>query len=55
MVVSNKEYDVKALVLLSKILFQRHGPRDNIANLVTFKLNRGSLKLHKHTVCKVIM
>ena len=46
MVAWNIESDVKALVLLSKILCQRRGPRDDIANLVTFKLNRGSLKLH---------
>ena len=38
MVVWNKEWDVKALVLLSKTLFQIRGARDDIANLVIFKL-----------------
>ena len=28
--------NVKALVLLSKILFERRSPRDDIANLVIF-------------------
>ena len=43
--VRNKEEDVEALVLSSKTLFQRRGPRGDIANLVIFKLNIGSLKL----------
>ena len=38
MVFWNKERDVKALVLLWRILFQRHGPLDDFANLVIFKL-----------------
>ena len=43
--VRNKEEDVEALVLSSKTLFQRRGPRGDIANLVIFKLNIGSIKL----------
>ena len=42
---SKKEEDVKALVLLSKILFKKLGPRDASASLVFLKLNLGSLKL----------
>ena len=32
----DKEGDVKALVILSKILFQRCGPHEGIANLIKF-------------------
>ena len=42
----NKEEDVKALQILSKILFQRQSTRDDVVNLAIFKLNLGSLKLH---------
>ena len=46
MIFWNKEGDVKALILLSKILFQRRDPGDNIASLVIFKLNLDSSKLY---------
>ena len=46
MIFWNKEGDVKALVLLSKILFQRRRWRGDIASLVIFKLNLCSLKLY---------
>ena len=42
----DKKEDLKALVLLSKILFKRCGPRDVIANLVIFKQNLVYLKLY---------
>ena len=38
--------DVQALLLSSKSFFQRRYIRDDIANLIIFKLNLGSLKLH---------
>ena len=35
----NREEGGKSLALLSKILFQRRGPHDDIANIIIFKLN----------------
>ena len=38
----NKEEDAKALLSLSKILFQRGGLCDSVVNVIIFKVNLGS-------------
>ena len=47
--------NVKALVLLSTILFQRRSPRDNIANLVIFLAKPRFLETVRTVLCEIIM
>ena len=47
--------NVKALVLLSKILFQRRSPRDDVANLVIFLAKPRFLETVHTVLCKIIM